>query len=102
MFILSLFKHKMNYDILYNIFLWFPINEESVISMGGIPILNKDTLTLLNSKVFWYEKFKIDKIIMVDNVQDKKDWINQYIKVKQILQLFKNLLNIRKVNDHVQ
>lgn len=82
-------------DILYNIFLWLPIND-----ILSLITLNKDSLSILNSKFFWDNKFKLDHLIMIETSNVK--WIKQYIKVEKILQEFKNLLQIREVNDHIQ
>lgn len=76
----------MNRDILYNILL--QLNSSGI---ENLRLLNKDTIRICESKQFWIEKFKLENIPMVNELNFEE--YQRYEKCESIVKNIMILMN---------
>jgi hypothetical protein len=76
----------MNRDILYNILL--QLNSSGI---ENLRLLNKDTIRICESKQFWIEKFKLENIPMVNELN-----FEEYQRYEKCESIVKNIILMNK------
>lgn len=76
----------MNRDVLYNILL-----QLDSLGIGNLRLLNKDTIRICESKQFWIEKFKLENIPMVNELN-----FEEYQRYEKCESIVKNIMILMK------